>query len=455
LPPGGDPAVLEFEIELSRPGFLCASFVFGSDEYPHWIDQPFNDTFVILVKGPCTPQGSPGENLATFIRNGAPENFSLQALKDCEDLFRENNMSPASVAAFPNTRHDIPGAQYYDHEFGGFSAILSRETAKPLAPATYTIKFVIEDVDDRLVDAALFLPEHSLKLFALQQGDYNGDGIVDSADYYVWTAHFGQSPATFYDGDGTGNGVVDAADYDAWRGHQGQTGNADRAADLDRNGCVGQGDLDAVLLHWGLDKCAAPFEGGATGDGAVKQPDLDQVLIHWGEGVCGQALMAGGGGWEGVQAQLDAAGIAVDVEQFAAAREELAGSSEASRSPSAADLARIPESPDLNGDGQVDADEIARLTKIVYEAYFGASDSPASVSTSADEPVSSADADVASASTAEPEQVLPVPESMPEDEFVLDDEAVPAEEAPADELPPTPPPGPFGPPLPVPPGAPR
>jgi hypothetical protein len=33
----GDPAVLKFQVDLSSPGFLCVSFVFGSDEFPGWI----------------------------------------------------------------------------------------------------------------------------------------------------------------------------------------------------------------------------------------------------------------------------------------------------------------------------------------------------------------------------------------------------------------------------------
>ena len=113
--------------------------------------------------------GSPGENLATFVRNGVPENFSLQALDACPDLFLRNQMSPAALAAFPNSQHKIMDPSnyltYYDHEFGGFSKVLTRETAKPLAPGTYTVKIVIEDVADRKVDAALFIPTAGVKLF--------------------------------------------------------------------------------------------------------------------------------------------------------------------------------------------------------------------------------------------------------------------------------------------------
>jgi T5SS/PEP-CTERM-associated repeat protein len=47
-------------------------------------------------------------------------------------------------------------------------------------------------------------------------GDYNGNGIVDAADYAVWRGMMGQSGPGLA-ADGNGNGVVDNADYDFWR----------------------------------------------------------------------------------------------------------------------------------------------------------------------------------------------------------------------------------------------
>ena len=54
-------------------------------------------------------------------------------------------------------------------------------------------------------------------------GDYNGDGVVDAADYTIWRDHSGSEVETEIDGDKSG--VVDVGDYDVWRanfgGHQG------------------------------------------------------------------------------------------------------------------------------------------------------------------------------------------------------------------------------------------
>jgi hypothetical protein len=48
-------------------------------------------------------------------------------------------------------------------------------------------------------------------------GDYDGNGLVQSADYAFWRAHFGDTSGAGLAADGNGNNVVDAADYIIWR----------------------------------------------------------------------------------------------------------------------------------------------------------------------------------------------------------------------------------------------
>ncbi len=57
--------------------------------------------------------------------------------------------------------------------------------------------------------------------FATLQGDYNGDGVVDQADYQVWRTSFGNTTAL--QADGNENGVVDGSDYIVWRANLGRT----------------------------------------------------------------------------------------------------------------------------------------------------------------------------------------------------------------------------------------
>jgi beta-glucanase (GH16 family) len=56
-------------------------------------------------------------------------------------------------------------------------------------------------------------------------GDYNGDDVVDAADYTVWRDSLGQSGIGLA-ADGSGNGTVGQSDYDIWRNAFGQSATA-------------------------------------------------------------------------------------------------------------------------------------------------------------------------------------------------------------------------------------
>ena len=57
---------------------------------------------------------------------------------------------------------------------------------------------------------------------SLLAGDYNGNGIVDAADFVVWRNSLGQSGSSLA-ADGDGNGTIQLADYNFWRDHFGDT----------------------------------------------------------------------------------------------------------------------------------------------------------------------------------------------------------------------------------------
>ena len=50
-------------------------------------------------------------------------------------------------------------------------------------------------------------------------GDYNGDGVVDAADYTVWRETLGST--TRLAADGNGNGIVDSGDFEVWKANFG------------------------------------------------------------------------------------------------------------------------------------------------------------------------------------------------------------------------------------------
>jgi Concanavalin A-like lectin/glucanases superfamily/Dockerin type I domain len=63
-------------------------------------------------------------------------------------------------------------------------------------------------------------------------GDYNGNNVVDAADYVVWRNNLGlMGGATPSQGDGTGDGNVTSADYDYWKARFGNlSGNGGSVA---------------------------------------------------------------------------------------------------------------------------------------------------------------------------------------------------------------------------------
>lgn len=73
-------------------------------------------------------------------------------------------------------------------------------------------------------------------------GDYNGDGVVNAADYVVWRDNFGSD--TNLDADGNGNGVIDLGDFDLWKSMFNVTIEASIAGDFDSNGIVDMGDRE-------------------------------------------------------------------------------------------------------------------------------------------------------------------------------------------------------------------
>ncbi len=60
-------------------------------------------------------------------------------------------------------------------------------------------------------------------------GDFNGDGVVNLADYAVWRNNLG-SPASAINENGTGASVVSAADYQVWKDNFGTSYNGGIAA---------------------------------------------------------------------------------------------------------------------------------------------------------------------------------------------------------------------------------
>lgn len=79
-------------------------------------------------------------------------------------------------------------------------------------------------IDDfQVFDYALDATQIVGLIEVLSSGDFDGDGVVDAADYTVWRDNLGSVGGLPYSaGDANGDGDVTQADYEIWRAHYGQ-----------------------------------------------------------------------------------------------------------------------------------------------------------------------------------------------------------------------------------------
>ena len=284
---GGDAAVLQFDILVTTPGFLKVTFVFASDELPNW-EQEFNDTAAILVDG---------QNILTFRtfdsaqQKVETEPLTLQKLQDCNNLFLKNDVAPAP-SVFDNSAHNFGAGEWYDHEFSGFSIPLIRITGDdptteekeviPLSPGLHTIKLIVHDVGDPIVDAAIFFEEDSMQFLPVLPADFNLDGKVDSGDLNI-LAQNGGSNKTFREGDADFDGDVDDDDLTILNDNWLATGGfAHFRADFNRDGVVSVTDYLIWLdFKFTTPECASRFEGDANDDGSVDGSDFNIWFDEW------------------------------------------------------------------------------------------------------------------------------------------------------------------------------
>ena len=85
--------------------------------------------------------------------------------------------------------------------------------------ASYTLNFSDENISGALNKSITLMLTGKTRL----AGDYNGDLVVDAADYAVWRSTTDQYVTAYSGADGDGNGIVNSDDYTVWRSNYGQT----------------------------------------------------------------------------------------------------------------------------------------------------------------------------------------------------------------------------------------
>lgn len=103
--------------------------------------------------------------------------------------------------------------------------------------------------------------------------DFNGDEVVDAADFTIWRDNQGTVDATPSQGDATGDGLVDEADYAEWESTFGATTGGEL-----------QPGWDATVVLEGISYNAAGFNeiriGGPSGISSPNAAGYDNIYLE-------------------------------------------------------------------------------------------------------------------------------------------------------------------------------
>ena len=99
-----------------------------------------------------------------------------------------------------------------------------------LSTASFTIGFVGQWSSSQ--DATIYIDRIALTdttFVAPELGDFNGDGIVDAADYSLWRDNLGLTDESKINFAGVNDGVIDEEDYATWQANFGATASSSAA----------------------------------------------------------------------------------------------------------------------------------------------------------------------------------------------------------------------------------
>ncbi|MCO6043275.1 autotransporter-associated beta strand repeat-containing protein [Aeoliella sp. ICT_H6.2] len=196
--------------------------------------QTIRDTEVLLDEA-ITSVGV--VNASTEAITGTVESFSLtgtepanvrllgQTLTVDGDLTMGSDSSlEFDIALIGQDFVDVTGSATLD----GTIDVTQLGSFTPAAGTQYTLLSAAEGITDAGVDYVLpagfraaIVDMTDLVLSFGLQGDFNGDGIVDIADYTVWRNNLGAADESALMGNGDGLNGVDAGDYAVWKSNFG------------------------------------------------------------------------------------------------------------------------------------------------------------------------------------------------------------------------------------------
>jgi gliding motility-associated-like protein len=133
-----DAVELEFDF-VTQSNNLSFRYVFGSEEYPEWVNSGFNDAFAFYISGP----GIPGSvNIGVVPGTGLPVTID-------------------NINAGFNSQYYVNNAGGATIQYDGFTTVLTA-TRQVTACETYHLRLTIADGGDGIYDSGVFIEENSL-----------------------------------------------------------------------------------------------------------------------------------------------------------------------------------------------------------------------------------------------------------------------------------------------------
>ncbi|MCW3074124.1 MAG: type sorting protein [Flaviaesturariibacter sp.] len=179
-----DASVLEFDF-VPQGDSIRFRYVFGSEEYPEWACNKYNDVFAFFLSGP----GITGKiNLALVPGTTIP--VSINSINN-----GPGNAGGSNISYCTNMGAGSPFLQYYHNNAGnlqfkydGHTVVLIATTA--VTPCqTYHLKIAIADAGDAQYDSGVFLEARSLSSNSLSIT--NSNPVIGGSPYLVEGCHTG------------------------------------------------------------------------------------------------------------------------------------------------------------------------------------------------------------------------------------------------------------------------
>lgn len=135
-----DACVLQFQFDVQSES-IEFKYVFGSEEYPEFVNAGFNDVFAFYISGP----GITGwQNIALIPNTTTP--VTIDNINDNSYWqYYVNNQNGTTI------------------QYDGFTRVLSAKKTGLIPCQTYTLRLAIADAGDEAIDSGVFLEAGSLK----------------------------------------------------------------------------------------------------------------------------------------------------------------------------------------------------------------------------------------------------------------------------------------------------